>query len=403
MKINLKTHFFALLALTLTSCSSQRLSKTQWPTEPVPVAENARLACKAWSHALPSHISHLSLSADSQRLYVSTSAEPGKTLAALRLYGANGKMRWFRKLPQPVKAQDVSSDGALIAVNNYDGKLRVFDASGNLQWEREHMGKPIVLSKAKRVLLFNDDDSESDMAFVSYDFKGQETGRVTVAKNESKQAEPLDMYSAIDESGVAVAMADQSVAFYDIDGKLLASGKLPGRTVSIVTQGLPKPRLFAISTEEGGDQTLTSLVATPQGNFEKKWERALERRHETIRLNGDTLVLYGNTQQGQALSGFHAATGERLWQRSYPTPATYPSLIFGTESYSTVLFDAGTAAGELELLAVGNTGSAVWRGSVEATSGVFSYAFAPQGPAIAVGAGEPGRGAVHYYKTCSGK
>lgn len=380
------------------ACSTSRVSKSRWPNEPIPLAAKAGFACKVWSRALPSHISHISLSADGTHLYVSTSAEPGKTMAALRLYGPTGKQRWFRKQPQPVKSQDISDDGAFIAINTYDGKLRLLDASGRALWEREHMGRPVVLSAAKRILLFNDDDSEAGMAFVSYDLKGRETGRVVIAHDDLENAEPLDMYLSTDESGVAVAMAGEGVAFYDLDGQLLAKGHLPGRTVSIASLGKPEPRLFAISTDDGGDQTLTLLLAKPNGGFEKKWSVDLARRYETLRLVGETLVLYGNTEQGQAVSGFSALTGERLWQRAYSSPATYPSLVFGTHEYTTLLLDTNSTLGSLDLLAIDNTGSAIWRGSVAAPNGVFSYSFAPLRSIIAIGAGEPGRGIIHYYK-----
>ncbi|MBI3556514.1 MAG: PQQ-binding-like beta-propeller repeat protein [Deltaproteobacteria bacterium] len=388
-----------LAAAGCASVAGSAPAQEQLPNQPVLRSEAPQQLCSKWKLGLHSHLSHISAARDGHRILIATSAGK-KSEGELRFVNGSGKILWSKNLDQPVKAQAISADGNFLAVNTYDGKLLALDGrSGKKLWEHEHLGRPVVFSRTRRVILLNDDDSEPRTAFTSYDFKGKLLATVTTTH------EPLDMDTPEDESYVAITTTDKSVFAYEPAGKLLWHGKLPGDAVSIETTGGKDPRIYVISVQAKSKvaQALTAFApGTSQGSeLVALWTVALDRKYEAVRSSGGALFLYGNTHVGQALAAYHAATGAEIWRRSYAIPANYSSLVFSAEadrnSFMTAALDEGVPAGTLHVMAVDKTGAARWDAPISASSGLYSYAFAENAPALVIGAGEPGDGLVEYF------
>ncbi len=390
-----------LMASGCASVAGSAPSQEQLPNQPIAKSPTPLETCSSWKLPLHSHLSHISASRNGKRVLIATSAGK-KSEGELRLVNSAGKVLWSKNLDQPVKAQAISADGSFLTVNTYDGKLTAYDGrSGKKLWEHEHLGRPVIFSRTRRVILLNDDDSEPRTAFVTYDFKGKTIATITT------DHEPLDMDTPSDESYVAITTTDKTVLVYEPDGKLLWHGKLPGDAVSLETVGGKEPRIYVVSVQaKNRAQALTAFApAAAGGELAALWTVPLDRKYEAVRRSGPQLYLYGNTHLGQALASHDAKTGAEVWHRSYAAPANYSSLIFAGEadgsSFITAALDAGTPAGTLHVMAVNDTGSAAWDAAIVASSGLYSYAFAEGAPALIVGAGEPGDGLVEYFEITS--
>lgn len=388
------TAFLAIAGCATAASTAPAPEGAGLPNNPVPKTGDPLNACTRWSRPLHAHLSHLSVSEDGRRILVSTSGER-RGDARLRALDSRGKALWSHDLEQPVKAQTLSPDGRLALVNTYDGKLTAYDAgTGARLWDHDHLGRPVVLPKSRRILLFNDDDSEPRTAFVTYDYKGRLIATVTV------DHESLEMDVADDESFVAITTTDRRVLAHRADGALLWQGRLPGDPVSVKATGggLPHIHVLTVNPKNKGEQSLSSfLLRSSEGA--PAWTVPLERRYEAIRSVGGSILMYGNNHLGQALAAYHAETGALLWRHSYPTPAVYSSLVFSGPTpahFMTVAIDEGAPAGILHVLAVKPDGTSQWDAPIEAGSGLYSYALAGQGPALVAGAGEPGDGVVDY-------
>lgn len=370
-------------------------STVQLPLVPIPKSDQKYSACPLWDLGLHAHLSHVSASANANRILVSTSADAKKE-GRLRLLNEKGKVLWIRDLKQPVKAQAISQNGALIAINTYDGKLSVYDISGKKLWEKDHLGRPVIFPKSNRILVFNDDDSEPKTAFATYDYSGRLIATIT------SKAEPIDIDASSDESFVAVAATNRSLYIISPEGKLLSRGTLNGDAVSIKTVDDPHPAVIALTVDSKNShkQSLTYYEAKNDGrNFAVKWSTELDGRYETVRVTQDLVFLYGNGRTGQALAGHHLKDGSKSWTRSYPYPASYSSLVFtpsAKDSYLTVALDEASPAGVLHVMGVDENGSASWDAPVSASSGLYSYAATEE--AVVVGAGEPGDGRVQKFR-----
>lgn len=387
------------------------------PNEPVPHDATTLNACKKWALPVHAHLSHVNVSRNGRQILVSTSADAKHEGRIRLLDGRNGRVLWLRDLEQPVRAQAIAGGGDWLVVNTYDGKLAAYSARGKKLWTAEHLGRPVILSRKRQVVLFNDDDSEPKTAFATYDYGGNLLARV------QSEYEPLDMDAASDESVVAITTTDKSLLLYTPDGKPIAQTKLPGDSVAVRViggdastgtgtgtgtsangNGVEPSHAYVLTSQSRNKtpQTLTAFSLAPGGkDLSESWSVSIDRRYESLRLADGVLFLYGNTQAGQALAAYDANTGVELWHHSYPFAATYSSQVFSKSAdgrpFLTVALDDGAQAGFLQLMAIEKSGSARWDAAIEASNGLYSYAFAEDGPALAVGAGEPDNGVVSYY------
>lgn len=398
-----------LLAGLSSSCASankvsespDRFSMKQLPDDPLTHGTSTHDACLRWKLPLRAHLSHISASRNGSCLLVSTSADHGRE-GRLRVINAAGKTLWIKDLSQPVKAQSLASDGNLAAINTYDGKLAAYDLkNGKRLWERDHLGKPVVLPHSKRVVLLNDDDSEPRTAFTTYDYGGKLLATV------STESEPLDMAVSEDERIVAVVTANKNLLVYDILGKPLSKAKLTGDAVAIKIGRGTAPLIYVLSSREQNRlfQALSAYKLDANASkLELAWSMPLDRKYEAVREAAGTIFLYGNTHFGQALAAFNGSSGTELWHRSYSAPANYSSLVFDENepnSLVSLAIDEGMPAGVLHLLGVNPDGNVSWDATVVASSGLYSYAYAPQAQAVIAGAGEPGDGLIEYRQISS--
>lgn len=382
--------------------------------DPVHAAPDAISFCKGWERALHGNLSYISSTPDGSRLAVSTSADDGRPRsieARMRVFNAKGKIIWSRWLGQPVKGQAISADGSLVAVSTYEDLLYLFNAAGKLLWTKALLGTPVILSKTGRVLLLNDDDSDPETAFVTYDRAGREIGKARVALN----AEPFDISVSEDETLVAFALNPKTWQARTFDGKLVAEGSLSGDAAAVTAFSAangPVKAVYVLYSSGGRAQRLAGFEI-PSGRA--LWDIALDRHYLALRALDEkgraVLVLYGNGRNGQALASYDGASGRELWKRAYSLSANDSSPIFvapkfrGFPALATAVINAGAEAdggkfGILHALGITASGNAAFDVALDAPDGVFWYAYASSAPALAAGAGEAGDAVLYYFRKC---
>ncbi len=365
--------------------------------EPIPAAQETVKYCAGWKAAMQGNISYISESADGSRILVSTSSDKGIPKGfegRLRLLNSSGKVLWSKWLKQPAKSQTISSDGSLIAFSNYEDKLYVLNAQGKVLWEKSHLGTPLIFAKHKRIVLFNDDDSDAQMAFTTYDFAGRKIGDVNVPK----YSEAIDMHSSTDENIIAIAMRGGRFNAYDVNGKILTEEKIDGEPSAIATNGTAIFTLYSDKT----DKNIQIINSYDLLSKKTLWSKKLDRRYEVLRILGNTLMLYGNSVRGQAVSGIDISNGNEKWKRAFPGPANYSSPVIANTSFLSVLIDksgsdTSVQAGTIHLVGLNTEGQAVFEIPVSAADGIYSYAINAIKPTAVVGAGEPGDGVLHTF------
>jgi outer membrane protein assembly factor BamB len=379
------------------------------PNNPVPPATNHLSACRTWKLSMHSHISHVSTTPNGERVLISTSGEgkSPKTKAAkkkaksenrvapqqakIRWVTKQGKVLWTHPLEQPVKSQAVGSN--LIAVNTYDGLLKIYDFSGKKLWEKEHLGRPVFLSDKKALVLLNDDDSEPETAFFTYDFTGRALAKISRAVDQ--KGEPVDMFVANDEAAVIVTSTDNSVVIYGLEGRPLARTNTKTPPVAVAAVVSPELQYYV----------LTNKALTGYNSKGRQWSVDLQEKYETIRLEGNQIFAYGNSRNGQSLSAFSTKDGQNLWTHSYSNPANYSSLVYsgvlGGKPVVSMAFDNAKEPGVINILGVDASGKSIWDASIEASDGIYSYAVAmdakKDSATVIVGAGEPSDGVVSAF------
>ena len=416
MRIGLQT-FLSILIVFLfmgfipIGCTSSReeyksFLKEQLPNRPATLASSHLEACLKWTKELGAHISHVHSSADGRYILLSTSGEK-KTEAAVRLLNMNGKILWTRWIKQPIKSQSVSETGDRLAINSYDSKLKIYNPHGALLWERDHLGRPVFFNKARRLLMLNDDDADPQTAFVVYDWNGK---LQATAKLEDPKDEAVEIYTATDESAIAVALKNQTILFYDQDGFIFSKHSLKKDVVSIGMQrnGI---NLFAyvLSTTRSDQKQQLTVLQFDRGNTKKDVSAKVvsqiefDRRYETLKPDATNgrIWLYGNTKRGQAIASAVCRSGSDIkleWEKSLPFPANYSYLTSTTTNSMTIAIEPTDPAGVTDILGISSVGDAIFQARVPAESGLFSYTYASNADLLVAGAGDPGKGKLFAYQ-----
>lgn len=393
------------------------------PFEPVKTGQESLDFCKKWERNLAANLSNLSVSEDGSKYLVSTSANKGRPKgfeARVQVISNTGSLSWAQWVKQPVRGQSLSSKGDLASFSTYEDKVYLFNSKGKKVWERQHLGFPNILDQIQNVLIFNDDDSDPDVAFTNYDFSGKlvSQARINIGR------EPVDMNYNLNpkDQSVSVALAlsgrDKELekwVVYNEKSKLISKGTLSGEPASIAIY--QNSKLFILYSDSI-DPTVQRVASISIQDGKILWEVELDRHYEVLRLvEGDAedksfLFLYGNQTRGQALLGLDLKDGTDLFKYSYNSASTYSSPVYAIKNknnypgFSAVLVDKANAenappVGTLTLIGIKRDGTSLFEIPVYAPDGIYSYTVNfSNNPEVLMGVGEPGNSTIVQYDLC---
>lgn len=398
---------FILLALSvLAGCASKKSTPDTDGSNPFPVASKTAHAKPIWKQTLRATLSHLHSSRTGKRILISTSSDAsrGKKSNLLRLVSSENnrfKVLWTKTLSQSVKSQSLSSDGKIVAVNTYDAILHVYDAGGRQLWQREHLGKPAVLTQQQKVLLFNDDDSEPETSFLSYDFSGKLLGEAKIPKLMEEKRESLDMYLSKDENFALVTFTKRGLAVFDTNGVLLWRGEAESEPISVSFDEKNSGRFYVLSGEKGS-RYLTAYQRTEGSetlSYQKIWSQSLAKPFDTIKALSDSILAYGNAESGQYFSGFSTNDGVRTWEHSFSDGLNFSAHVFerASKGFFTVVADTGDKENLLHVLGISPKGEVLFETPVLSDDGIYSYSVSDQGNSVTVASGFAGQAVIQNF------
>ncbi len=426
-----KLFIFVLIFVAMINSCSHGTKKTtgtvqflpQYPYEPVKPVDAPLNFCKVWEKNLTANLSYLSVSEDGSKYLVSTSANKGRPKgveAKISVISKDGKLIWSQWSKQPIRGQSISKKGEWVAFSNYEDKTFFYNTKGSKYFERSNLGFPHIFEDLKNVLIFNDDDSEPDVAFTVYDFSGK---KVTQSKVPSGR-EPVDLsyYYDVDQKKSYIALAlsgrnqeDDKWIIKTINDEKISNGTFEGEPVSIAL--FQKEKLFILYSDPI-DPSLQRVRSISVADGKKLWDIELDKHYEVIRLananseNESFLLLYGNQTRGQSILGLDLTVGKALFERSYPTASIYSSPVLvakqskGFSAMAVIIIDTAsgesqTPAGTLTLMGLNREGKALFTLPVLAPDGIYSYSINfENNPEVLVGLGEPGNSTIVQFEKC---
>jgi WD40 repeat protein len=273
-----------------------------------------------WSEELPGPITDIALAKKSGDLVVANIPDVdagGKHL--LTLFGKNGKKVFQFPSPFPVKSLDIADDGSRVVVNNYDGKLVMYDRAGVALWTSEGGCRPWILNTTKKIICYHDDDTKPSFAFDVYDFDGKRVSRFAI------KTDVLALKISDDERWFAVGLAGGRLLVFSNPAngefKPEKEWKVGGEILDLSISNGDNPTLAAISMDLKKGQSLSIF-------------EALKKEIATMRLSyhveqvetfpaGKLVAVYGNSPRGQYIAVHSGYDGTLQWQTLDPRYADY--------------------------------------------------------------------------------
>ena len=273
-----------------------------------------------WKEDLPGPITDIALAKKSGDLLIATIPDPdtgGKHL--LTLMGKDGKKVFQFPSPFPVKSLDISDDGARVIVNNYDGKLVMYDRAGVVLWTTEGGCRPWILNTTKKIVCYHDDDTKPSYAYDAYDFDGKRIGRFPI------KTDVLALKISDDERWFAVALAGGRVLVFGnpATGDFVAEKewKVSGEILDVSISNGESPTLATISIDLKKGETLSIFEARKKAVATMRLSYHVEQV-ETFPA-GKLVAVYGNSPRGQYIAVHSGYDGTLQWQKLDPRYADY--------------------------------------------------------------------------------
>ena len=291
--------FFTLLLL----CSCATAPKSSEVPEPHTESKSPRPFSKLWSVKLGGYIADLNAARNGSAILVATvpDRENGTSIKKpqLLLIDSEGKKKWTREAGT-IRTQTLSQDGNLAAVSTYDDRVIAIDDKGNEMWAIDATCRPIILSKAHKIVCYHDEDVESDVAFDVLDWSGKKTLSYPIAENS---LDILALKVSADERWVAMGFTQGEVSMAGAESQFKTKWKkkLPGEIVDLAVSPGAQP-VTAVLLDTARKQKVVLL------DFAGKVvsETPLKSHVEQIELSDDarSVIIYGTQPEAQLVTLF---------------------------------------------------------------------------------------------------
>jgi len=196
-------------------------------------------------------------------------------------------------------------------VNNYDGKLVLYDRSGSALWTVEGGCRPWILNTTKKILCYHDDDTKPSFAYDAYNFEGKRVGRFPI------KSDILALKISDDERWFAVALAGGRALVFGNpttgDFQAEKEWKVPGEILDLSISNGESPTLAAISIDLKKGQTLSIFEARKKEIASMRLSYHVEQV-ETF-PTGKLVAVSGNSPRGKYLAVHPDYAGTLQWQK----------------------------------------------------------------------------------------
>ena len=324
--------FLFLFFLNWLGCSCPPLAPTQIPKQtPLDALTTETEPLKPqWSRRMDGAISSLSVSRSGQDISVVTLPEPDIEGSSNRPFltrlEATGKVLWKVPLHSLIREQDLSEDGSLLVVSNYEDQIMGYNKQGKLLWSVPGTCKPKILNSLHRILCYHDDDSEPKTAFDLLDWSGQKIQSYPITDDI------LALTVSNDEKTVLLGLTKGKVILLGTDLRLIWEKKVAGEVIDLATshfdplEGEFKAVALYHSPELPHGVGVT--VFDRQGTTLQTFSLGFRASDLEVDPTGKIGYFYGNGPSGQILSGFALNTAQEIWKKgvTYSTAYSYPIL-----------------------------------------------------------------------------
>lgn len=299
------------------------------------------------SRRMPGLVADLHVSANGKNwvaAWIPDDRQPGNPRYGLASYETSGKLRWKKPLKSQVRTLGTSRDGDLTVYGNYDEELIALNGTGKPLWKAHVICKPIVLSRAKQVICYHDDDAEPQVAFDVFDWSGKKLSSYPV------RSDILALKVSPDERWIALALNGGEAVVLNERFEVVWKAKLPGEILDLTVastrtaEGELQPRAAALlrasSKQSPSGQSLQILG--PKGTVELRQDLPAGSSEQVeLTPDADRVLTYGNGTRGQRLTMFRIQKDrlEEGWARGDDRSSEYSASLIVSPAFAATIFE----------------------------------------------------------------
>lgn len=332
---------FALLCGFLFFCACAG-RKTSEPPLAAPPSLNSLLLKSLWSKKMRGAISGLSISATGNALVVATSPDPDIENSAkhylLSRWDSAGRLVWEFPVQFPVRDQDLSEDGALLVVSNYENQILGFNSQGKVLWKVEGTCRPHILH-SQRILCYHDDDAEPGIAFDIFDGSGKKLQSFPIS------GDVLGLKISEDEAHLALALTGGHLLLLQMDSQGMWQKswqkRVDGEVIDLAVSSGNATQVAALFRDADKKQKIGILNA--DGNPLGEVVPSFLVTQLEMEASGNFLFYTGTSALGQYVGSAEARSSKESWRRG---------VAMGSEYSASIALSKGPASS--------NSGNSVW-------------------------------------------
>lgn len=351
----------AVLKIVTDEVAGGMAKALQNPPKENPVEEYSVGWTHAWSRQMAGAISELSLARDARSVVVATQPdvdiEGSSKQFLLNKIHASGELLWQIPVKSPIRDLDVSADGSLIVVSDYEHEIYGLNENGKRIWTAEAMCRPRIVD-SQLIVCYHDDDAEADVGFDLIDKMGRKSASFHLTPQQ--EGDILAFKLAADQRNLGVGLTSGQVDFFQVGrANPLWKRSVPGEIVDIAVSSEAQPKVAVLVTRPKSKRPNMKTPSKPKaysvnqrvgkqdvkqpvqqlwvfdskGNVIAHIEPSFYAIQVEFAPNAQGIFVYGNGMEGQNLA-FYSMPGLREeWKRSGISSAVYTSSITVTSDY----------------------------------------------------------------------
>ncbi len=281
-----------------------------------------------WFKKMKGAITGLSISKNGQAILIAAAPDPdieGSTNQHFLLkLNSEGEVVWKFPVKSPTRDQDISKDGSFVVISNYESQLQGIDAKGKTLWTSEGACRPQVLSEAKKILCYYDDDAEPRIGFDVLDWSGKRLFSHTITQDI------LALKVARDQKSLAIGLSKGKVVLFNSDFQPVWHRKVDGEVIDVSLSSKENLKVAVLYKNRKKDAEI--VVFDHAGARVGSASPSFRPSQIEVSPNGDALFYYGNSPSGQfvaslSLSPISSSSLREVWKRGDPLFSDFSSSI----------------------------------------------------------------------------
>lgn len=324
-----------------------------------------------WSKQLGGGVTDLVVSNQNNGILVSNLL-PEAEGSQLTLFSPKGETIWSRRVQSRIKSMDLGMRAELAVVSSVDGVVTAFDHFGRELWSYLKSCRPMVLREEGKVLCHFADTHDPGVAFDLITRSGKKESTFEVEGYLEK------IEFSADRSVIALALSEGSVVVLDSKLQVLGQTSTRGRVLDLGVHTNTRTvvgYLVNIRSHETRQREVVLMSGFTSTARRLQFEVDTFANELAFSKNGQSVLLYGNSQRGQYL-GAWSMSGEK-WKVSHPHFSDFSSPLGMLGNRVIVGFsrpDAKEGNPQNSLRSFDNGGQMRWEIPIGTTSGAYLFA-----------------------------